>query len=88
MVEPIDTSQLGPITCLPDAADELAKAVDAIQAAEGALCRAQAATTDEAQVAAIVRERHGIAKHRQRILAIRGGPKAEPVHFLGTNWQP
>lgn len=27
-VRPIDTSQLGPITCLPDAADELAKALD------------------------------------------------------------
>ena len=27
----IDTSQLGPITCLPDAADELAKAVDALE---------------------------------------------------------
>jgi len=78
----LEKAEVGPISALPNAADELAKAVDAIQAAEGALCRAQAILTDEHQAASLERERAGLARHRQRILAIRGGPKAEPSHWL------
>ena len=81
----IDTSQLGPITCLPDAADELAKAVDAIQAAEGALCRAIAMLP---QNDALPAELPRLRQVRQRLLAERGGPKADPVHFVGGGILP
>lgn len=87
MVEPIDTSKLGPITALPSASDELAKAVDAIQAAEGALNRAIPACPDVIR-GSLAAELVRLRSSRQAILLLRGGPKAEPVHFVGANWLP
>lgn len=79
MVRPIDTSTLGPITTMPNAADELAKAVDAIQAAEGAVARAQAAVSGNAPFQSTMEVAgQKLRAIRTYLMLVRGGPKAEP----------
>jgi hypothetical protein len=84
---PLGEVKVAAITTLPSAADELAKAVDAIQAAEGALSRAIGITADQ-----LAQEVEGelatLRQTRNRLLVLRGGAKAEPpVPFDGTSWR-
>ncbi len=85
---PLGKVKLGSITALPDAADELAKAVDAIQAAEGALSRCQGIVATDVLRLTLEQELRVLRAQRQRLLVLRGGPKAEPVHFVGGAFLP